>query len=162
MDRANRGKASASATKMRSWPFRTNGSAVETALKSRRGRIPKTGSNSRGMYRTQGEIPMLKKSRVSGCLPNSHSLSTAELVNVPASLLVWAWLGAVFSAQHHNTPSQRHRRGLGAVVDAQLAQDTVHVVFDRAFGNGQSRGDFFVAQAFDDQLENVQFAGAQF
>src|SRR5436190_24098299 len=63
--------------------------------------------------------------------------------------------------QHDNSPAQRHRRSLRAVVDTQLAQKAVDVVLDRAFGNGQSSGDFFVAQAFDNQLENVEFAAAQ-
>ena len=48
---------------------------------------------------------------------------TPERALVPGGVLI----------QHHNPSAQRHRRGLRAVVDAQLAQDAVHVVFNRAF-----------------------------
>ena len=51
--------------------------------------------------------------------------------------------------------------GFGAAAGAKLAQDGRHVEFDGVFRNIQPRGDFLIAQAGGEHLQNFEFPAGQ-
>ena len=68
--------------------------------------------------------------------------------------VVWQTAGEINSVKMNDSTLNRHRDGLGAVGDAQFAQNIFQMPFDRVFADSQGIGNLFISQPFDHFVEN--------